>query len=124
MTTRILPLHLLDQMRISTRLAVGYAVILLFLAAVVVVAVYRLDRMAATTRDVIEGDAARAALANAVNLHAESSAGRLALLFILQEKEQRVAVYGEMDSHNAAIDQAIERLTPLLTKPDEKAALA
>ena len=29
-----------------------------------------------------------------------------------------------MDSHNAAIDQAIERLTPLLTKPDEKAALA
>jgi methyl-accepting chemotaxis protein len=124
MTTRILPLHLLDQMRISTRLAVGYAVILLFLAAVVMVAVYRLDRMAATTRDVIEGDAARAALANAINLHAESGAGRLALLFILQEKEQRVAVYGEMDSHNAAIDQAIERLTPLLTKPDEKAALA
>lgn len=86
MTTRILPLHLLDQMRISTRLAVGYAVILLFLAAVVVVAVYRLDRMAATTRDVIEGDAARAALANAVNLHAESSAGRLALLLSCRKR--------------------------------------
>lgn len=102
----------------------GYAVVLLFLAAVVMVAVYRLDQLAATTRDVIEGDAARATLANAINLHAESSAGRLALLFILQEKEKRVAVYREMDGHNAAIDQAIERITPLLAKPNEKAALA
>ena len=117
-------MHLLDRMRISTRLAVGYAVILLFLASVVLVAVYRLDRLANTTREVIEGDAARASLANAINLHAESSAGRLALLFVLQEKEQRVAVYGEMDSHNAAIDQAIEHITPLLIKPDEKAVLA
>ena len=110
MTTKILPLHLLDKMRIGTRLAVGYAVILLFLASVVIVSVYRLDKLADTTRDVIEGDAARASLANAINLHAESSAGRLALLFVLQEKEQRVAVYGEMDSHNAAIK-------PLSTSP-------
>lgn len=116
--------NLLNQMRISARLATGFAVVLLFLAAVVMVAVYRLDQLATTTREVIEGDAARATLANAINLHAESSAGRLALLFILQEKQQRVAIYGEMDSHNAAIDQAIEHITLLLTKPDEKAALA
>jgi methyl-accepting chemotaxis protein len=124
MTTKTSPFNLLDKMRISTRLAVGYAVVLLFLASVVMVAVYRLDQLAATTREVIEGDAARATLASAINLHAESSAGRLALLFILQEKDQRVTVYREMDSHNAAIDRAIERITPLLTRPDEKAALA
>jgi methyl-accepting chemotaxis protein len=123
MKTKKFPLGFLDQMRISTRLAIGYAVVLLFLASVVMVAVYRLDQLAATTREVIEGDAARATLANAINLHAESGAGRLALLFILQEKEQRVAIYREMDNHNAAIDQAIERITPLLRKPDEKAAL-
>jgi len=115
--------NLLNQMRIGTRFAVGYAVVLLFLASVVMVAVYSLNQMTATTQEVIEGDAARATLANAINLHAESSAGRLALLFILQKKAQRVAVYGEMDSHNEAIDQAIKNLAPLLNKPDEKAAL-
>jgi len=117
-------LNMLNQMRIGTRLAWGYAVVLLFLASVVMVAVYRLDQMTATTRDLVEGDAVRATLASKINLHAESSAGRLALLFILQEKEQRIAIYGEMDGHNAAIDQAITKITPLLTKPDEKAILA
>ena len=122
--TGILILKLLNQLRIGTRIAAGYAVILLFLASVVMVATLRLDQLAATTKEVIEGDAARATLANAIDLHAESSAGRLALLFILQDREQRVGVYGEMDSHIAAIDQAIEQLAPLLTKPDERAALA
>ena len=116
-------MKLLNHLRIGTRIAAGYAVVLLFLASVVMVATLQLDQLAATTREVIEGDVARATLANAINLHAESSAGRLALLFILKERAQRVAVYGEMDSHIAAIDQAIEQLTPLLVKPDEKLAL-
>lgn len=98
--------------------------VLLFLAVVVIVAVDRMDRMATTTREVIEGDAARAALANAINLHAESSAGRLALLFAIQEKEHRVSIYAEMDSHNAAIDKALERITPLLSRPEEKKILS
>ena len=117
-------MNFLNEMRIGARVAFGYAVVLLFLASVVLLAVYQLDKLSDTTREVIEGDAARATLANEINLHAESSAGRLALLFILQEKEQRVMVYGEMDSHNEAIDRAIERITPLLTKPNEKAILA
>ncbi len=117
-------MSLLNQLGIGIRLALGFAMVLLFLAAVVVVAVNRLDQLTTTTGEVIEGDAARATLANAINLHAESSAGRLALLFILQEKEQRVTVYAEMDSHNAAIDQAINSITPLLTSSNEKAALS
>ncbi len=117
-------LNLLNEMRIGTRLTAGFAVVLLFLSAVVVVSVNRLDQLTATTREVIEGDAARATLANAINLHAESSAGRLALLFILQEKEQRITVYKEMDSHNMAIDEAIKNIIPLLAEPDEKAVLS
>ena len=113
----------LNQIRIGIRLAAGFAVVLLFLIGVVIVSVSRLEQLTNTTREVIEGDAARATLANAINLHAESSAGRLALLFILQKKEQRVLVYGEMDSHNAAIDQAIKSLTPLLTNAADKTTL-
>ncbi|KAF0205180.1 MAG: methyl-accepting chemotaxis [Gallionellaceae bacterium] len=117
-------LNKLNQVRIGVRLAAGFAVVLLFLVLVVMLAVNRLDQLTSTTREVIEGDAARATLAHAINLHAESSAGRLALLFILQEKEQRVAVYREMDGHNAAIDETIKSIAPLLSNPDETAALS
>lgn len=98
--------------------------VLLLLAAVLLVSVERINSLTATTQEVIQGDAARAALANEINLHAESSAGRLALLFVVQQQEQRVNLYRELDMHNAAIDQAIERIVPLLVKPEEKAALA
>ena len=114
----------LNQIRIGIRLSAGFSVVLFFLIGVVIVSVNRLEQLTTTTREVIEGDAARATLANAINLHAESSAGRLALLFILQKKEQRVLVYGEMDSHNAAIDQAIKKLTPLLGNAADKTTLS
>lgn len=117
-------MNFLTQMRIGPRLATGYAIVLLFLAAVVIVAVDRLDHLAETTRAVVEGDAARATLANDINLHAESAAGRLLLLFILKEKSERSAIYGEIDKHNAAIDEAMAHLSKLLTQPDEKVALA
>lgn len=117
-------MNFLTQLRIGPRLATGYAIVLLFLAAVVVVAVDKLDQLAETTRAVVEGDAVRATLANDINLHAESAAGRLLLLFILKEKSQRSAIYGEIDKHNAAIDESVAQLSKLLTHPDEKAALA
>ena len=110
-------------MRIGQRLALGYAVVLLFLAAVVVVAVDRLDRLAETTRTIVEGDAARATLAGAINLHAESAAGRLLLLFILKDREQRVATYAEIDKHNNAIDAAVKSLAQLLAQPEDMALL-
>lgn len=94
-------------MKIGRRLMISYALLLAFLAAVLIVAVNRLDRLTQTTREVVEGDAARAALASAINLHAESAAGRLLLLFILEDREQRVVIYKEIDHHNAMIDRVI-----------------
>ena len=116
-------MNIWTYMRIGQRLAIGYAVVLLFLAAVVVVAVDRLDRLAETTRAIVEGDAARATLAGAINLHAESAAGRLLLLFILKDREQRVATYAEIDEHHKAIDAAVKNLAQLLARPEEAAVL-
>ncbi len=112
------------SLRIGRRLALGYGIVLLFLAAVVGVAVDRLDQLAETTRAVVEGDAARALLAEDVNLHAESAAGRLLLLFILKEREQRAATYAEIDSHNKAIDEALAELGKRFSSTQDQAALA
>lgn len=105
-------------MKIRARLTLSYAVLLGFLAAVMAVAATKLDRVATTTQLLVEEDARRTELAQAINLHAESAAGRLLLLFILEDREQRVVIYKEIDQHNARIDQALETLHPLMQQSD------
>lgn len=105
-------------MKIRSRLTLSYAILLGFLAAVLVVAATKLDKVAETTQLLVEEDARRTELAQAINLHAESAAGRLLLLFILEEREQRVGIYQEIDQHNASIDQALEALRLLMQTSD------
>lgn len=95
---------------IRQRLIISYAILLVFLLAISLVALQRFDQLALNMREVVEGDAARAELASAINLHAETAASRLLLLFVLDEREQRVATYKEIDQENAKIDQAIVSL--------------
>ena len=61
-------------MKIGRRLLFSYAVLLAFLAAVLLVSVTQLDRLAQTTQQVVEKGAARAGLASAINLNVESAA--------------------------------------------------
>jgi len=111
-------------MKIGQRLALSYALLLLFLAAVLMVSVNRLASMSQITHEVVTGDAARVALANQINLQAEAAAERLLLLFILEDRELRVEVYKEIDQRHAMIEQAIQQLTPLLDSAEQNPALA
>jgi methyl-accepting chemotaxis protein len=76
-------------MKLGTRLSLSYLVLLVFLIAILIVSLLRLDSLLNSSREVIEGDAVRADYANQINLHAESAAGRLALLFILDDRDLR-----------------------------------
>lgn len=102
-------------MRIGTRLSVSYLILIVLLVSISLVSIIRFESITASNEEIINGDAIRADLANKINLHAESAAGRLALLFILDDRELRVKTYQEIDAHNAAIDHALEKLIPLLT---------
>ncbi len=110
-------------MKLGKRLSLSYLVLLGFLSAILIVSVLRLESLTRASREVIEGDAVRAELANHINLHAESAAGRLALLFILDDRDLRVRTYKEIDDHNAGINRALEQLKPLLADPASSAAL-
>ncbi|WP_108124279.1 methyl-accepting chemotaxis protein [Saccharospirillum mangrovi] len=101
-------------MRIRGRLAASYAVLLLFIAAILVVVVQRFGQLSAQLQAVVQRDAALVELTSAVNLDAESIAGRLLLLFIVDDRDARVALYKDIDARNRAIDTAVERLTALL----------
>lgn len=106
-------------MQIGTRLSISYSILLTLLISISLVSIIRLESITASNQEIINGDAIRADLANKINLHAESAAGRLTLLFILDDRELRVKTYQEIDTHNAAIDHALERLVPLLTHKND-----
>lgn len=110
-------------MSIRKRLTASYAILLAFLLSIVLVGLQRFDQQAQTMRDVVEGDAARAELASAINLHAETAASRLLRLFILEDREQRVATYQEIDAKNEVIDRAIESLRVLMNDTESQARL-
>ena len=106
-------------MQIRSRLTISYGVLLLFIAATLVVAVFRFDQVSREVDALVNQDAAMAQQASVINLNAESIASRLLLLFILEDKEQRKALYREMDSRNQEIDQAVARLKVLIPGQQE-----
>ncbi len=102
----------------------------LFVGAIYMIATEQINKLTAdmsvktaATDEMTKRDAARSTLANDIRFHAEQSEGQLALLFFISEKEKRIPVYQKMDTHKAALDQAIEHITPLITGADEKEAL-
>ncbi|PKO90225.1 MAG: hypothetical protein CVU16_10740 [Betaproteobacteria bacterium HGW-Betaproteobacteria-10] len=104
-------------MTIRQRLFASFAALLLFIVAISMIAGSRFNRLAETTRELVEGDARRAELASAINLHAESATSQLLLLFILEDREQRKAVYQKIDANNAGINQALDAIRPLMAGP-------
>jgi methyl-accepting chemotaxis protein len=111
-------------MTIRQRLTISYAIVLIFLLAIVLISLQRFDLQAQSMHDVVEGDAARAELASAINLHAETATSRLLLLFVLEDREQRTAIYQEIDAQNTEIDQALRDFRALMTEPESQAMLA
>ncbi|BFN28125.1 putative methyl-accepting chemotaxis protein YoaH [Pseudomonas sp. SCT] len=111
-------------MSIRQRLTTSYAIVLVFLLAIVLISLQRFDQQAQSMHDVVEGDAARAKLASAINLHAETAASRLLLLFVLEDREQRTTIYQEIDAQNAEIDQALQGFRALMSEPESQAMLA
>lgn len=115
---------------ISWRAAI-WALLILLMGAIYMVVNERLASLdatmsaaAAATSEATQMNATREMLAHEIRLNAEQSEGKLALLFFIGKKENRIPVYGEMDRHNAALDQALARIRPLLTSTGEKKMLA
>lgn len=114
----------------AKRAAVIFFGILLIGAVIMLVAEF-LDRLivpmneeVVATREVMEMDATRTKLMDDIRFNAEQGEGKLALIFFHGKQENRVTNYGEMDKHDAAINQAIASITPLHTGADEKVVLS
>jgi len=84
----------------------------------------RFNNTAVEVRKIVEEDVMLTEIAGEININAESVAGDLLTLFILQEQTQRTAVYKSIDAKNKLIDEELEKIGMLLTKEEDKSSLA
>ena len=83
----------------------------------------RFNNTVSQVRDIVDGDVMRAELAGEINIQAESVAGRLLLLFILEDQQQRVSIYKEIDAKNKQIDESLKKIETLLISEQDKSSL-
>lgn len=110
-------------MPIKYRLILSHSTILIFMLVMLIFTGLRFNTTVSQVRDIVEGDVTRAELAGEVNIQAESVAARLLLLFILEDQQQRIAVYKEIDNKNTQIDEALKKIETLLVSEQDKISL-
>ena len=110
-------------MPIKYRLILSHSTILIFMLGIMVFTGLRFNNTTLQVQNIVEGDVIKTEIAGEININAESVAGDLLTLFILEEQTQRTAVYQSIDAKNKLIDEELESIGELLTTEKDQAAL-
>lgn len=108
---------------IRGRLRASYLVLLALLVLMVVLSVSRFQLLSVNIRSIVDENAALVELTGELNVNAESLASRLLLLFVLEERNARVAIYKEIDERNKSLDANLEKMAELVKTPEDKASV-
>lgn len=114
---------MLDFGTIRGRLTASYLVLLVFLLVVIALSAVRFQSLSDNIRGIVDENAALVELTGELNVNAESLASRLLLLFVLEEREARVAIYKELDERNRNMDVSLETMAGLVTSEKNKVAV-
>jgi len=114
---------MLDFATIRGRLTASYVVLLVFLLIVIGLSTTRFQSLSDNIRGIVDENAALVELTGDLNVNAESLASRLLLLFVLEERDARVAIYKEIDQRNRNMDESLEIMTNLVTSEENKATV-
>ncbi|WP_435236514.1 methyl-accepting chemotaxis protein [Psychromonas sp. PT13] len=114
---------MLDFATIRGRLTASYLVLLVFLLVVIGLSTTRFQSLSDNIRGIVDENAALVELTGDLNVNAESLASRLLLLFVLEERDARVAIYKEIDQRNRNMDESLETMTSLVTSEKNKATV-
>jgi two-component system sensor histidine kinase/response regulator len=104
--------------KISTRLGMGYCILLLLMTVSIAIGVTRFQAIMAQNVKIIERDWASTASINIIDTQSREAATRILALIIQKDKEQRVASYTHIDRIKAAIDAELVKLKGLVTSDD------
>jgi len=108
---------------IAVKLGGAFGLVLLLLAAVIVLTLVELQRLRQSSEALVQGGLRKAGIAHTAQNAAQAGAAKLHSLFLLDERDARVAVYAAIDRTTAARDQAISELASATDDKQEQIAL-
>ncbi len=103
-------MSLLSKIRISQRLALSFMAILLLLATISIVALSQMNKQSVMAQEFVTNDVTKFVEINTIKSHAQRSALLLLQIMPTEERDQRIALYKEMDNENKELDQAIKKV--------------
>jgi len=113
----------IGSMRIGSRLAVSFSILLGLMFAVAAVSLSRLEDLAKVTQTIVHVQAKRVFLAYEANSHAQVAANCLLKLLQTTARERRIVLYAEMDAELAASDEAVANLGNTLLSTEDRSQL-
>ena len=104
-------MSLLRKFKISTRLTVSYATLLILLICISTLAITTLKRSSSFSEKLILNDVAQGILAADVQHLAQASAITLLLILNNENREERILLYKKMDAYNKQLDDILSEMT-------------
>ena len=112
------------DVRVGTRLSLGFGLVLSLIVALVLVGTTRLGGIGEAAAIMIDKDWAKAEAANAINASTRANARRTLELLIAPDKDYRSKVYEHIERNKKAVSEALATLDELIYLPEGKALLA
>ena len=109
------------DIRISVRINAGYAILILLMMCVILIAVSRIYAIRAESDHILRHEWAAATSINAINTQSHEAATRIITLIIQTRLAQRIDGYTKIDAIKRSIDAELEKLTRLDTRPAARA---
>ncbi len=97
----------LSKISISKRLGLSFIIILFLLVVISSISLTQINRQSLMAQEFISNDVTKFIEINTIKSHAERSALLLLQIIPTNNREQRIALYKEMDDENKALDEAI-----------------
>ena len=113
----------LSNVKIGTRLGLGFGAVLLLMATVIVIGIQHLGGIGALNDTIIDKDWSKADAAATVGSTTRANSALVLELFIA-DAARSARIYSEIDANKKIIGDALARIDSLLYRPEAKALLA
>jgi methyl-accepting chemotaxis protein len=114
----------LANLKIGTRLGLGFGVVLLLMAALIGIGLQRLWQIGELNATMVDKDWRKADAAATIAATTRANSALVLELFITTDKAAEARIYAEIDANKKTISDALELLDQLVYRPEGKALLA
>jgi methyl-accepting chemotaxis protein len=112
------------NLKVATRLSIGFGVILLLLAIVSAVGIFNLKHVNDRTSALAAANGAKSRLANQALDNARGSIARVFQLAAIADSETSVKAAGRLAINVATINESLDKLKQMMSSPEEQAQSA